>query len=142
MMPKFTSCLYLHLAPLPWLYPLSYSPIPTFFFHPCTCLFPTRLFYHPPSHLGPPAQQDPLVPPSSPGAGGCHPSTVGVRPLARSPQSCMWHQHQCHLHPKCPLSSVTQSSIAVLVAHFEEGIFLRFLHSLSHTLRQESDLVM
>ena len=93
MRPKFTSCLYFHLALLPWLYPLSYSPIPTFFFHPCTRLFPTSLFYHLPSHLGPPARQDPLAPPSIPGGGGCHPSTVGVRSLARSPQSCMWHQH-------------------------------------------------
>lgn len=30
----------------------------------------------------------------------------------------------------------------VLVARFEEGISLRFLHSLSHTLREESDLVI
>ena len=111
MRPKFTFCLYFHLALLPWLYPLSYSPIPTFFFHPCTRLFPTSLFYHLPSHLGPPAQQDPLAPPSIPGGGGCHPSTVGVRSLARSPQSCMWHQHwappspysvHIHLSPSPP----------------------------------------
>ena len=31
MRPKLTSCLYLHLALLPRPYPLSYSPIPTFF---------------------------------------------------------------------------------------------------------------
>ena len=106
MRPKLTSCLYLHLALLPRPYPLSYSPIPTFFLSSCTRLFPISLFYHPPSHLGPPAQQDPLAPPSSPGGGGCHPSTAGVRPLARSPQSCMWHQrrvppssYSVHIHP-------------------------------------------
>ena len=95
MRPKLTSCLYLHLALLPRPYPLSYSPIPTFFL---------SSLYSPVSQKSvllstlSPGTSSPLAPPGSPGEGGCHPSTAGGRSLARSPQSCMWHQRRCHLH--------------------------------------------
>lgn len=107
MRSKFAPCLYLHLALLPQLCPLYYSPVPTFSLSSLLSSVPYKSVLPSARSPGTSCPARPYGSSQQPWA-RCLSSrhSWAVCPLARSPQSCVWFQHQVppssysvHIHP-------------------------------------------